>query len=95
LDEDDVKGPNESGDPNMDNKIYQKYQIDEMTYIIILNGDMSDKKYSLIEIEFPTGKEKEIPLHKHTKENIIIYVIEGNFRFKKETRILTEPRVLS
>ena len=35
-------------------------------------------------MEFPT--EKEIPLHKHTKETIIIYIIEGDFliRYGKE-----------
>jgi uncharacterized cupin superfamily protein len=33
-------------------------------------------------MEFPSEKEKEIPLHKHSKENIIIYIIEGAFLIK-------------
>ena len=73
-------------------KIYQKYQIDELTYTIILNGDRSDGKYSLIEIEFLSDREKEIPLHKHTKEDIIIYVIEGDFLIQKGNETInTKP----
>jgi quercetin dioxygenase-like cupin family protein len=64
---------------NSDLKIYQKYNVDEIIYKIILNGKDSDGKYSLIEMEFPAEKEKEIPLHKHANEDVIIYVIEGDF----------------
>ena len=58
-------------------KLCQKYKINEIIYTIILDGKESAGKYSIIEVEFPT--KKEIPLHKHTKENIIIYIIEGEF----------------
>ena len=58
---------------------YQKYKINEITYTIILNGDYSDGKYSIIEVLFPPEKEKEIPLHKHAFEDVLIYVIEGSF----------------
>jgi hypothetical protein len=73
---DDVHGSDNS---NLTNKIYQIYKVDEIIYKIILNGKQSDGKYSLIEMEFPTEKEKEIPLHKQSKEDVIIYVIEGVF----------------
>lgn len=83
LDEDNVKDKvNESGNANSCNKIYRKYKVDEIIYKIILNGQDSDGKYSLIEMEFPSEKEKEIPLHKHSKEDVIIYVIEGAFSIK-------------
>ena len=83
LDEDNIKYKvNESGNSNSSNKVYQKYKVDEIIYKIIINGKDSDWKYSLIEMEFPSEKEKEIPLHKHTKEDVIIYVIEGVFLIK-------------
>ena len=83
MDEDNIKYKvNESGNSNSSNKVYQKYKVDEIIYKIIINGKDSDGKYSLIEMEFPSEKEKEIPLHKHTKEDVIIYVIEGVFLIK-------------
>ena len=83
LDEDNVKPKgNESGGSKSSNKIYLKYEVDEIIYKIILNGKDSDGKYSLIEMEFPAEKEKEIPLHKHANEDVIIYVIEGDFLIK-------------
>ena len=82
-DEDNVKNKvKDPGNYNSNNKIYSKYKVDEISYKIILNGKDSDGKYYLIEIEFPSVKEKETPLHKHTKEDVIIYVIEGTFLIK-------------
>jgi quercetin dioxygenase-like cupin family protein len=64
---------------NNSSKFYQKYKLDEIIYTIILNGEENNGKYSLIQMTFPYEMEKEIPLHKHTLEDIIIYVIEGSF----------------
>ena len=65
LGEDNVKDEvNESGNSNSVNKICQRYKVDDIIYKIILNGKQSDGKCSLIEMEFPSEKEKEIPLHK-------------------------------
>jgi hypothetical protein len=46
---------------NINDNLYKKYKINEVTYTIILNGDYSDGKYSIIEVLFPVEKEKEIP----------------------------------
>jgi quercetin dioxygenase-like cupin family protein len=79
---DDVTKDVKSVEPNSyyrTSQLHKKYKIGGITYTIILTGENNDGNYSIIEIEFSSGKEKEIPLHKHTKENIIIYVIEGKF----------------
>lgn len=49
---------------------------------ILVTGDMTDNKYSLIELTFPAGPEKEIELHEHSKEDVTICVIEGKFVFR-------------
>jgi quercetin dioxygenase-like cupin family protein len=49
---------------------------------ILVTGDMTNNKYSLIELSFPAGPEKEIALHKHSKEDVTICVIEGDFVFR-------------
>src|SRR5215217_1530544 len=60
-------------------KFYQKYKIDDIIYTILLKGDETQGKFSLIEMSFPSDKEKGITMHKHTREHVIIYVIEGSF----------------
>ena len=67
------------GDFNYTNSSHSLYKIDGITYTLILNGNENNGKYSVIEMNFPLDQEKEIPLHKHTKEDIILYVIEGRF----------------
>ena len=76
----------ESSDHSNSNQSHKKYMIDEIIYTIILNGKESDGKYSLVEITFPSEKEKEIPLHKHAKEDIMIYIIEGEFLIQQENK---------
>ncbi|HYG00007.1 MAG TPA: hypothetical protein VD815_07935 [Candidatus Saccharimonadales bacterium] len=49
---------------------------------ILVTGDMTNNKYSLIELSFPAGPEKEVALHKHSKEDVTICVMEGNFLFR-------------
>jgi hypothetical protein len=51
---------------------------------ILVTGDMTNSKYSLIELFFPAGPEKEVALHKHSKEDVTICVIEGNFVFEQD-----------
>jgi quercetin dioxygenase-like cupin family protein len=67
--------PNHNYKPNF----HQKYKLNEIIYTVILRGIDNDNKYSLVEMIFPPDKEKEIPLHKHERENIIMYIIEGTF----------------
>ena len=61
------------------NKIHRKYKLDEIIYNIITDEKDTAGTYSQIEMIFPFKEKKEIPLHKHTKEDVTIYVIEGNF----------------
>jgi quercetin dioxygenase-like cupin family protein len=71
---------------NINDNLYKKYKINEITYTIILDGDYSDGKYSIIEVSFPAEKEKEIPLHKHAFEDVLMCVLEGSFliQYKNE-----------
>jgi len=66
---------------NINNTInfYQKYKLDDIIYTILLKGDETHGKFSLIEMSFPSENEKGIAMHKHTREDVIIYVIEGSF----------------
>lgn len=61
----------------------QIYFLDDMTFKIMLSGEHTNGKYSLIEILFPYGDDiKEIPLHAQTREIVIVYVMEGKFLIK-------------
>jgi quercetin dioxygenase-like cupin family protein len=79
---------------NKDNEIYSQnyksiehYNLNGILYRIIISGNQTENKYSIIEITFPAGEESEIPLHKHGNEALVMHVIEGNFSFRygKET----------
>jgi quercetin dioxygenase-like cupin family protein len=67
---------------NKDNKKIQQYIIDGIEYKILLPGKDTQEKYSLVEMLFPSKEEKEVPLHRHSKETVIISIIEGNFLFR-------------
>ncbi|KAA2279012.1 cupin domain-containing protein [Candidatus Nitrosocosmicus agrestis] len=68
-------------------KFIEQYILNRIIYKIIVWGDQTENKYSIIEITFPSGEESEIPLHKHGNEILIIHVIEGifSFRYGEET----------
>ncbi|WP_458744740.1 cupin domain-containing protein [Candidatus Nitrosocosmicus sp. T] len=79
---------------NKDNEVYSQnyksiehYNLNGILYRIIISGNQTENKYSIIEITFPAGEESEIPLHKHGNEALVMHVIEGNFSFRygKET----------
>ena len=36
----------------------------------------------MLELHFSTEKENEVPLHLHSRETLVIYILEGNFSFK-------------
>ena len=65
----------------------RQHNLNGIIYKILVSGNHTENKYSIIEITFPQGEESEIPLHKHGNEALIIHVIEGNFLFRygKET----------
>jgi quercetin dioxygenase-like cupin family protein len=69
------------------NKLNRQYNLNGIIYKILVSGNQTENKYSIVEITFPQGEESEIPLHKHGNEALIVHVIEGNFLFRygKET----------
>ena len=61
---------------------FQQYNLEGIDFKIILSGDTTGGKYSLLEIQFSAEKENEIPLHLHSRETLIIYILEGTFSFR-------------
>ncbi|HSA75511.1 MAG TPA: hypothetical protein VLE21_04915, partial [Candidatus Nitrosocosmicus sp.] len=55
---------------------FEQYTLNGITYKIIVSGNQTENKYSIIEITFPSGEESEIPLHKHGNESLVMHVIE-------------------
>lgn len=78
-----VNDPNEHDHHlTYEEKSFQLYDLEGIDFKIVLSGKQTGEKYSLLEINFSAGKEKEIPLHKHSRETLIIYIMEGNFLFR-------------
>jgi len=73
---------NLSHSSNDDDKSFQQYDLDSIDFKIVLSGDKTGGRYSLLELYFSTEKENEIPLHLHSRETLIIYILEGNFSFR-------------
>ncbi len=71
-----------SHDSNDDDRSFQQYDLDGLDFRIVLSGNKTGGKYSLLEILFSAEKENEIPLHLHSRETLIIYILEGNFSFR-------------
>ena len=67
---------------NENDKSFQQYNLDSIDFKIVLSGDKTCGKYSLLEVQFLAEKEYEIPLHLHSRETLIIYILEGNFSFR-------------
>ena len=65
-----------------DDKSFQQYNLDGLDFKIVLSGDKTEGRYSLLEMVFSAEKENEIPLHLHSRETLIIYILEGNFSFR-------------
>lgn len=81
MDDDDPEQFKEEGAEGRytPNKIHREHKLDEIIYNIVTDGKDTAETYYQIEMIFPFKKKKEIPLHKHTKEDVTIYVIEGSF----------------
>ena len=73
---------NLSHSSNDDDRSFQQFDLDGIDFKIVLSGDKTGGKYSLLELHFSTEKENEIPLHLHSRETLVIYILEGNFSFK-------------
>ena len=67
---------------SQDYKSIEQYNLNGIIYNILVSGNQTQNKFSIIEITFPPGEESEIPLHKHGNEALVMHVIEGNFSFK-------------
>ena len=72
---------------SQDYKPIEQYNLSGIIYKILVSGNQTHNKYSIIEITFPPGEESEVPLHKHGNEALVMHVIEGTFSFRygKET----------
>ncbi len=46
---------------NDDDRSFQQYNLDNMDFKIVLPGNKTGRKYSLLEIQFSAEKENEIP----------------------------------
>ena len=64
---------------NIGGEGFQAYNLDGIIFKILLSSNQTNEKYSCIEILFPAGCEKEIPLHSQSKESVIVCVIKGDF----------------
>ena len=73
---------NLSHSSNDDDKSFQQFDLDGIDFNIVLSGNKTGGKYSLLELHFSTEKENEVPLHLHSRETLVIYILEGNFSFK-------------
>ena len=73
---------NLSHSSNDDDKSFQQFDLDGIDFNIVLSGNKTGGKYSLLELHFSTEKENEIPLHLHSRETLVIYILEGTFSFK-------------
>ena len=69
------------------NKLNRQYNLNGIIFKILVSGNQTENKYSIVEFTFPPSEDSEIPLHKHGNEALVMHVIEGNFSFRygKET----------
>lgn len=50
----------------------------------------TDGRYSILEVIFPSDQEGGISLHKHSREDVMVYVIEGNFFLRIIQKVFME-----
>ncbi|MDN5847164.1 MAG: hypothetical protein L0H53_12930 [Candidatus Nitrosocosmicus sp.] len=70
-------------------KSYEQYNLNDINYRILVSGEQTKGKYSIIEGIFPAEQEAEIPMHVRSKENVLIYIIEGKFLFRYQKEDIT------
>jgi quercetin dioxygenase-like cupin family protein len=76
-----------SNDPSIANNNElgsQQYIVERISFSIALSGEQTEGRYSLLEAYFPPGSKYEIPLHAHSNETLLIYVMDGTFSFVYE-----------
>ena len=65
-----------------DKHTLQRYNLNGIFFRIVLSGDQTNGTYSVIEVIFPANRQDGISMHKHSREDVMVYVIEGGFIFK-------------
>ena len=55
-------------------KIYQILDMDQIDFQIILSSKRTKGRYLLLEIRFSGEQDIEVPLHLHSRANLIVYV---------------------
>jgi quercetin dioxygenase-like cupin family protein len=65
---------------NIDTKKGQKFWLLGDVYTFHITGTETDGKYAVLEITSPSGSSP--PLHSHSKETEVFYVIDGEFLFQ-------------
>ncbi len=71
---------------NNGKKPFEQYNLNGINYRILVSGEQTSGKYSIIEGSFPMGEEVEIPMHVRSRENVRVYVIEGKFQFRYDKK---------
>ena len=74
---------NSSGSSDDQEKTYQIFNMDLLDFKIVLSGEQTGGRYSLLEIHFLGEEDLEVPLHSHSQEKLVVYVMEGKFLFKQ------------
>jgi quercetin dioxygenase-like cupin family protein len=73
--------PNTTTSKTSEDDLFPKCNLHGIIFKTIIPGVKTGYEYSILEILFPEGDlENEIPLHIQSKEIVIVYVIEGNFK---------------
>ncbi len=87
---------NSSSSNKINNNFDKYYTLNGIRYRILVSGNQTQNSYSLIEANFPSGEEYEIPLHIRSREAVVVYVLEGEFVFvyNNETKKANQGMVL-
>ncbi len=60
----------------------EQYNVNGIGFSIHVSSTQTEGRYSLIEVVFPSNEEGGISLHKHSREDVLVYVMEGTFLFR-------------
>lgn len=87
---------NSSNSNKIDNNFNKYYTLNGIRYRILVSGNQTRNSYSLIEANFPSGEESEIPLHIRSSESLVVYILEQEFVFvyNNETKKANQGMVL-
>lgn len=61
----------------------------ECTYKVLVSGEQTEGRFAVIEVHETRGAEP--PRHLHTREDEVIYVLEGHVSFERNGELLDGP----